>query len=313
MRDDIARFLAGIGQRSPHTVSAYRRDLLALASHAGEAGLRDWAEIDAGHLSGFIAACHRRGLGGRSLQRRLSAIRAFYRHLERAGRVSRNPAQGLRAPKARKRLPEVLDVDQSARLMAIPGTDPLAIRDRALLELIYSSGLRVSEAVGLDLADLDLVEREVRVTGKGNKRRIVPVGRYAVETMQTWLPVRAQCTRPEQRAVFVGRRGGRLSVRAVQKRVYEWGIRQGLDQRVHPHMLRHSFASHLLESSGDLRAVQELLGHADIASTQVYTHLDFQHLATVYDATHPRAGRMRGPRGAKPAPEGPGRSPTDGA
>jgi integrase/recombinase XerC len=313
MKDDIARFLAGIGQRSPHTVSAYRRDLLALASHAAKAGLRDWAEIDAGHLSGFIATCHRRGLGGRSLQRRLSAIRAFYRHLERAGRVSRNPAQGLRAPKAQKRLPEVLDVDQSARLMAIPGTDPLAIRDRALLELIYSSGLRVSEAVGLDLADLDLVEREVRVTGKGNKRRIVPVGRYAVGTMRSWLPVRAECTRPEERAVFVGRRGQRLSVRAVQKRVYEWGIRQGLDQRVHPHMLRHSFASHLLESSGDLRAVQELLGHADIATTQVYTHLDFQHLAKVYDATHPRAGRTRGPSDAKPAPGRPGRPPTDRA
>ena len=241
MKDEIARFLAGIVERSPHTVSAYRRDLLALASHAAEIGLCDWAEIDAGHLSLFIAACHRRGLGGRSLQRRLSAIRAFYRHLERAGRVSRNPAQGLRAPKAQKRLPELLDVDQSAHLMAIPGTDDLAIRDRALLELIYSSGLRVSEAVGLDLADLDLVEREVRVTGKGQKRRIVPVGRYAVETMRTWLPVRAERTSLEERA--------------VQKRMYEWGIRQGLDQRVHPHMLRHSFASHLLESSGDLRAV----------------------------------------------------------
>ncbi len=313
MKDDIARFLAGIAQRSPHTVSAYRRDLLALASHAAEAGLRDWVEIDAGHIEGFIAACHRRGLGGRSLQRRLSAIRAFYRYLERAGRVSRNPAEGLRAPKAQKRLPEVLDVDQSARLMAIPGTDPLAIRDRALLELIYSSGLRVSEAVGLDLADLDLVEREVRVTGKGNKRRIVPVGRYAVESMQSWLPVRAECTRPEERAVFVGRRGRRLSVRAVQKRLYEWGIRQGLDQRVHPHMLRHSFASHLLESSGDLRAVQELLGHADIATTQVYTHLDFQHLAKVYDATHPRAGRTRGPSDARPAPERPGRPRKDRA
>ena len=151
------------------------------------------------------------------------------------------------------------------------------------------------------------------MTGKGNKRRIVPVGRYAVETMQSWLPVRAECTRPEERAVFVGRRGQRLSVRAVQKRMYECGIRQGLDQRVHPHMLRHSFASHLLESSGDLRAVQELLGHADIATTQVYTHLDFQHLAKVYDATHPRAGRMRGQRGAKPAPERARRPPTDRA
>jgi integrase/recombinase XerC len=313
MKDEIARFLAGIAERSPHTVSAYRRDLLALASHAAETGLCDWAEIDAGHLSLFIAACHRRGLGGRSLQRRLSAIRAFYRHLERAGRVSRNPAQGLRAPKAQKRLPEILDVDQSAHLMAIPGTDDLAIRDRALLELIYSSGLRISEAIGLDLADLDLVEREVRVTGKGQKRRIVPVGRYAVETMRSWLPVRVRCTSPEERAVFVGRRGQRLSVRAVQKRMYEWGIRQGMDQRLHPHMLRHSFASHLLESSGDLRAVQELLGHADITTTQVYTHLDFQHLAKVYDATHPRAGRMRGQRGAEPAPARPGRPPTDRA
>jgi len=169
------------------------------------------------------------------------------------------------------------------------------------------------KAVGLDLAGLDLVERQVRVTGKGNKRRIVPVGRYAVETMQSWLPVHAECTRPEERAVFVGRRGARLSVRAVQKRMYGRGIRQGLDQRVHPHMLRHSFASHLLESSGDLCAVQELLGHADIATTQVYTLLDFQHLAKAYDATHPRAGRMRGERGSKPVPEGQGRPTKDRA
>ncbi len=290
-QDDITGFLTELGHRSPHTVSAYHREVLALAGYVEEAGLQDFAEVDTGHLRAFIAACHRQGLGGRSLQRRLSAIRTFYRHLERNGRVTRNHAEGLRAPKARKRLPEVLDVDQSARLMGIPETDDLAIRDRALLELAYSSGLRVSEAVGLNLPDLDLVERELHVTGKGQKRRIVPIGRYAVLAMRSWLPLRARYAGPDERAVFVGRRGLRLSVRAVQKRLYEWGIRQGLDRRVHPHMLRHSFASHLLESSGDLRAVQELLGHADIATTQVYTHLDFQHLARVYDATHPRARR----------------------
>jgi integrase/recombinase XerC len=294
VKDDITPFLAEIGQRAPHTRSAYRRDIVALADFAAEAGIRDWGEIDEGRLRAFIAGCHRHGLGGRSLQRRLSAIRSFYRHLERLGRVTRNPAQGLRAPKAHKRLPEVLDVDQSARLMAIPGNDDLVVRDRALLETLYSSGLRVSELVGMNLGDLDLVERELRVTGKGGKHRIVPVGRYAIEALEAWLPVRGRYASPVELAVFVGRRGERLSIRAVQKRMYEWGLRQGLDRRVHPHMLRHSFASHLLESSGDLRAVQELLGHADIATTQVYTHLDFQHLAKVYDATHPHAGRGGG-------------------
>jgi len=274
---------------SPLTCRHYRRDLLALRDYCDAQSVVCWAELDGEHLRAFSAAGFRRGLNPRSLQRRLSAIRTFYRYLRREKHVKRNPAEGLTSPKAAKRLPGNLDADRMARLLDIRGEGPLVARDRAILELLYSSGLRLAELVGLDLASLDLGDGMVRVTGKGSKDRILPVGRYAQEALSTWLPARATLAPPEETALFVSRNGGRLSPRSVQARVDHWARRQGIDTRVHPHLFRHSFASHLLESSHDLRGVQELLGHANISTTQIYTHLDFQHLAQIYDQTHPRA------------------------
>jgi integrase/recombinase XerC len=219
----------------------------------------------------------------------LSAARSFFRYLAREGVVRNNPANEVRAPKAAKRLPKTLDVDQIVQLLEIPTDDTLAVRDRAIMELFYSSGLRLAELVGLDVGQVDLNDRTVRVLGKGAKTRIVPVGAKAIAAIRAWQRVRATLAAVEETALFVGRNGQRMGARAVQQRVHFWARRQGLPQRVHPHLFRHSFATHLLESSRDLRGVQELLGHADIATTQVYTHLDFQHLARIYDATHPRA------------------------
>ncbi|MGQ0658812.1 MAG: tyrosine recombinase XerC [Chromatiales bacterium] len=285
----IEAFLAHVANLSAHTRCAYRRDLERLQAFRRLQALPSWRDLDAHRLRAFIAEEHRRGLSGRSLQRLLSAVRAFFRFLVRRGEVPHNPADLVRAPKAPRHLPKVLDVDQAARLMAIGDEDEFSVRDRALLELMYSSGLRVSELVGLDLADVDLHAAEVKVLGKGRKQRVVPVGRHASIALQRWVLQRVRWARAGERALFVGRRGARLTVRSVQQRLGRRALEQGLDTHVHPHMLRHSFASHLLESSGDLRAVQELLGHADISTTQVYTHLDFQHLARVYDSAHPRA------------------------
>jgi integrase/recombinase XerC len=212
----------------------------------------------------------------------------------REGHCARNPAQGVRAPKTKKRLPATLDADQMGRLLAFRVDDSLSARDKAIMELFYSSGLRLTELVSLDLTAVDFTDRTVRVLGKGNKTRIVPIGRFAIDAMKRWLKERAKCVKIGVDALFVGRSGRPLSVRAVQLRVGAWGRRMGLGVHVHPHMFRHSFATHLLESSGDLRAVQELLGHANIGTTQIYTHLDFQHLATVYEAAHPRARRRQG-------------------
>lgn len=286
---DVADYLKRLLYCSPHTQSAYGRDLEVFLSYCRSRGISCWGEVTSECLQAFIAWRHRQGLSRRSLQRNLSAIRAFFRHLQDEGSVSHNPAQVVKAPKASRRLPKTLDVEQSARLMEIVMDSALASRDRAILELLYSSGLRVAELVGLNLGDLDLAAAEVRVTGKGNKHRILPIGRFALEAVKAWLPVRAGMACEGERALFVNNQGGRLGVRSVQNRVRQWAVRQGLPLHVHPHMLRHSFASHLLESSGDLRAVQELLGHANISTTQIYTHLDFQHLARVYDAAHPRA------------------------
>lgn len=288
----IRDFLAALPHASKHTRDAYRRDLLALHAHRLRAGVTRWRDYGAHHLHAFVGEQHRQGIGARSLQRRLSAVRAFYRHLLRHGQATHNPADLVRAPKATRHLPKVLDVDQSARLMELPAkNDALTLRDRAMLELLYGSGLRVSELVGLNLQDLDLADSQVRVLGKGRKQRLVPVGRQAVAALRSWLAHRQKHAAPDETAIFTNHRHQRLGVRAVQARLRLWAQRQGLDTHVHPHMLRHSFASHLLESSGDLRAVQELLGHADISTTQIYTHLDFQHLAKVYDAAHPRARR----------------------
>jgi integrase/recombinase XerC len=287
----LSAFAASLVARSAHTRSAYLRDARMLA---GLAGAADMASLGPRELRRFLATLHGRGLSGRTLARTLSSWRAFYRLLQdRDATVAANPCEGLKAPKAGKKLPSALSPDEAVRLVEIRGDDPLAIRDRALFELAYSSGLRLAELAGLDVERVDLSTGEVRVWGKGAKERIVPVGAAAAAAVRAWLPVRAGLPNADPTALFLGRSGKRITPRSIERRLAEWAIRQGLGRHVHPHMLRHSFASHLLQSSGDLRAVQEMLGHASIASTQVYTHLDFQYLAKAYDAAHPRAKKKR--------------------
>jgi integrase/recombinase XerC len=279
---------------SANTLDAYRRDLDALADWARQQAIADpgsspgqaLSMLQTEQLRAFIAAEHRRGLSPKSLQRRLSACRSFYQWLLRHGRTKANPAAGIRAPKAPRKLPQVLDVDEAMQLVEVPTDVKLGLRDRALLELFYSSGLRLSELCALRWRDFS--DGLVTVLGKGNKQRSVPVGSYARNALDAW---RAETAGADDAPVFPGRGGKPITPRAVQLRLRLLAQRQGLFKRVHPHLLRHSFASHVLESSGDLRGVQELLGHADIATTQIYTHLDFQHLAKVYDAAHPRAKR----------------------
>ncbi|HXW10127.1 MAG TPA: tyrosine recombinase XerC [Steroidobacteraceae bacterium] len=290
----VERYLGSLRherQLSPHTASNYGRDLAALVDYCATQGLTAWSQLDTQHLRAFAAREHRRGLAPRSIQRRLSACRGLFRYLIREGELRADPAGDVQAPKARKRLPTPLDADSMARLLEFRSDDTLGVRDKAIMELFYSSGLRLAELLGLDLLDLDLRDRTVRVVGKGRKTRIVPVGRHAVEAIRRWLGERATVAGVGEQALFVGQNGGRLGPRIVQRRIARWARLQGLPEHVHPHMFRHSFASHLLESSQDLRAVQELLGHANISTTQVYTHLDFQHLARIYDAAHPRARR----------------------
>ncbi|WP_242112548.1 tyrosine recombinase XerC [Luteimonas aquatica] len=287
----IADFIAHLQverRLSAHTLDAYRRDLDALSAWTRAQGMDDPAALRDADIRAFVAAERRRGLSATSLQRRLSACRSYYQWLLKHGRIAANPAVSVRAPKAPRKLPQVLDTDEAVRLVELPTDAALGLRDRALLELFYSSGLRLSELCGLRWRDLDLDGGLVTVLGKGSKQRSVPVGSHAREALRAW---RGQTGAANDAPVFPGRHGAPISPRAVQIRVKQLGVRQGLFKHVHPHMLRHSFASHVLESSGDLRGVQELLGHADIATTQIYTHLDFQHLAKVYDAAHPRAKR----------------------
>ncbi len=279
---------------SPHTISGYTRDLQRLCIFCGNKPIGNLPALDGHHARAFVAYLHRAGLGGKSIQRALSASRSFFRYLLRSGVVPNNPFTGVAAPKSGKRLPKSLSVDQTARLLAVNAGEPMGVRDRAIMELLYSSGLRLAELVSLDVADVDLGDEVVRVTGKGAKTRVVPVGRFARDAVRLWLATRAVAAPLGEQALFIGRNGRRLGARSVQLRVRYWARRQQLGAPVHPHMLRHSFASHLLESSGDLRAVQELLGHAHISTTQIYTHLDFQHLTRVYDDAHPRARRKDG-------------------
>jgi integrase/recombinase XerC len=274
---------------SPLTCKHYRRDLVALAAFCDEIERASWAELDSEDIRSFSGTSYRRGLSARSIQRRLSAGRTFFRYMLREKHVKRNPVESVRAPKHGKRLPENLDADRMARLLDIPGDSPIVDRDRAILELLYSSGLRLAELIDLNINDIDSRDATVRVTGKGNKDRIVPVGRKALAALERWHKTRVGMANSEECALFVSNRGHRLSHRSVQARVTYWAKRQGIDSKVYPHLFRHSFASHLLESSHDLRGVQELLGHSNISSTQIYTHLDFQHLAQIYDKTHPRA------------------------
>ena len=285
----LEAFATHLGTRPRHTREAYLRDVGILMDAIGSTPVMRMSRAD---IARHLAQLHGRGLSGRSLARMLSAWRAFYRFLiERDRAVSEDPCEGLKAPKAARRLPSALTPDEAAQLVSIAADDPLAQRDRALFELAYSSGLRLSELASLDVEGLDLARGEVRVLGTGAKERIVPVGTQARAALDRWIASRAAWAAPEATALFIGRRGRRLTPRAIERRLAERAIRSGLGKHVHPHMLRHSFASHLLQSSGDLRAVQELLGHSSIASTQVYTHLDFQALAKVYDAAHPRAKR----------------------
>lgn len=277
-------------QVSPHTLQAYRSDLGKVLEFCEKEQLGSWAALDTQQLRRLVARQHQHGQSSRSLARLLSAVRGFYRYLNREGHCSHDPANGLAPPKGERRLPKTLDTDRALQLLeGAVEDDFLAHRDQAMLELFYSSGLRLSELTGLNLEQLDLADGLVQVHGKGSKSRVLPVGRKAREALQQWLPLRA-LSNPADGAVFVSQQGRRLGPRAIQLRVKAAGERE-LGQHLHPHMLRHSFASHVLESSQDLRAVQEMLGHADIATTQIYTHLDFQHLATVYDNAHPRAKR----------------------
>jgi integrase/recombinase XerC len=286
------RFLEYLGHErglSPRTRSAYQRDLALFAGELERLGVTDPAKINEHQVRGLIARLHRQGLGSRSLQRVLSAIRSYYRWLMKEGLAEHNPATAVKAPKTQKKLPSTLDADAVTRLLDIQDETPLAIRDKAILELFYSSGLRLSELASLQWNQVDAASGLITVTGKGNKTRVVPVGSYAAAALDKWRKARGNFAGFEEPHVFVSNRGTPISNRTIQARVRYWARRQGLPQQVYPHLLRHSFASHLLESSGDLRAVQELLGHADISTTQVYTHLDFQHLARVYDKAHPRA------------------------
>jgi integrase/recombinase XerC len=285
--------LAQQRRQSPHTVSNYRRDLRVLCRLVGELpGNYKIDSVQTHHIRRFIAQLHARGLGGRSLARMLSAWRGFYRWLGLHGETTLNPVEGVRAPKSPKALPKVLSPDEANRLLDSSSDLALEIRDQAMFELFYSSGLRLAELAALDIGCLeDLLAGEVRVLGKRNKMRLVPVGSKAREAVGVWAQRRPGVAAPEEAALFVGQRGGRIHPRVIEERLKRRALAQGLPTSVHPHMLRHSFASHVLQSSGDLRAVQEMLGHASIASTQVYTHLDFQHLAKVYDAAHPRAKR----------------------
>ena len=271
---------------SPLTRENYARDIRLLLELADKEALQ---ELKTTHIRRFIASMHGRGLGGKSIARALSSWRGFFDFLAQRHEFGNNPCIGMRAPKSPKTLPQALSTDQAVRLVDIKEDDVLSLRDHAMLELFYSSGLRLAELVGLNVNALDLQNGTVTVTGKGNKTRIVPVGSYAVSAIRTWLQTRALISGIEENAVFTNQKGRRLTARAVQYRIKGWAIKQGISSDVHPHMLRHSFATHVLQSSGDLRAVQEMLGHANISTTQVYTHLDFQHLAKVYDAAHPRA------------------------
>lgn len=296
----FARHIGSERRLSPHTLSNYQRDLQQAASLLQERGLGDWSAVTQHEVRALVAMWHRRGKGGTSIQRMLSSLRTFYRFLLREGLARDNPADGIRAPTSAKRLPKTLDQEQVGHLLDNHSlndnseNDPLALRDQAMMELIYSSGLRLAELVSLDIDTIDFRDGEMVVIGKGSKSRVLPVGAPAIAAVRAWIKLRISLIKdPNEKALFVNARGGRVSTRTVQQRLARAAKLRGLDQHLHPHMLRHSFATHMLEASGDLRAVQELLGHANLSTTQIYTHLDFQHLASVYDGAHPRAQRKK--------------------
>lgn len=283
--------LSRVRRVSWHTLDGYARDLAAVADYLAVLGVGDWAQVSTAQVRALLAKRHRRGASPASLARLLSTIRSFYTWCLQQGQISHNPAWDVRPPKKAARLPKTVDVDDLAAILDVVPEDTLEIRDHALLELFYASGMRLAEAVGLDVADLDLDQGQAQVLGKGNRQRIVPIGARACTALQRWLRQRPQLAHADEPALFVSMRGTRLSRSSVAVRMKRWAVAHGLPVHLHPHKLRHSFATHMLESSADLRAVQEFLGHANIATTQIYTHLDFSHLARVYDAAHPRAHR----------------------
>ena len=287
--DQYIDYLAQERQLSRHTVEAYKRDLDRLYRFIMDCNCKCWDDLSVKQARRYPALLNRLGLAGSSIQRMLSAARAFYRFLVSNGEAAINPFESVSAPKRPKKLPSTLSVDEVSELMNSRDSDPATLRDRAILELLYSSGLRLSELAQLNVDGVDLNQGEVRVIGKGNKERVVPVGSKALEAISKWLPRRKKLAAQSESALFVNHHGNRLSNRGIQYRLDRWARKSGLGRRLHPHMLRHSFASHILESSGDLRSVQEMLGHSDISTTQIYTHLDFQHLSEVYDKAHPRA------------------------
>ncbi|HIF9386875.1 TPA: tyrosine recombinase XerC [Photobacterium damselae] len=286
-------YLRSERELSLHTQQNYKRQLSTIAEQLVEMQVTSWQQLDAGWVRQIASKGMRSGLKASSLGMRLSALRSFLDFLVFQGDLKANPAKGVSAPKKARPLPKNLDVDEMDQLLSVEGDDPLSIRDRAMMELMYGAGLRLSELVGLNLKDIQLTKGDIRVIGKGDKERIVPFSGLAKEWVGNWLKVRAALAHSDEPALFVSKRGMRISNRNVQKRMEEWGQKQAVSSHINPHKLRHSFATHMLESSGDLRAVQELLGHANLSTTQIYTHLDFQHLAKVYDEAHPRAKRGR--------------------
>ena len=288
-------YLRDVRQLSTHTLTNYRRDLASLQEFCETGGLDDPGKLQESHIRQWVTGMHRKGLAGSSIQRALSATRSYFNYLGRQAGYPRNPAAAVQAPRRPRKLPRTLDADQVEHYLKQQDDSPLGLRDLAIAELFYSSGLRLAELAAVNIDDIDRESQLLTVTGKGNKTRTVPVGRAALTAIERWLTVRPAQAADEDsaRALFTSSRGGRISARNIQSRLRLLGRKSGMRQDVHPHMLRHSFASHMLESSGDLRAVQELLGHANIATTQIYTHLDFQHLAKVYDAAHPRARRRK--------------------
>ena len=285
------RYLETERRYSQNTIRSYQRDLEHFSVHLQDKKLSRWAELKPHHIRTYASQIFIEGLGAKSIQRRLSAIRSFMNYLLREGMIKNNPAEGVKTSKAPKKLPGVLDIQQISQLLDIQETDPLSLRDKAIMELIYSSGLRLSEIVRLNPIDLNLSDKSLTVIGKGDKTRMLPIGNEAIKSLRSWLSCRNELANPEEEAIFVGSRGNRLSRRSIQSRIKHWARKNGIQQDVYPHLLRHSFATHMLEASGDLRAVQELLGHKDISTTQVYTHLDFEHLSKTYDKAHPRSGK----------------------
>ena len=287
--DQYLTTLAVERRLSEHTIKAYRRDLTRLIAFCEERGLVLWQGLTTHAVRQFSASLFSQGLHAKSIQRMLSSGRGLAQFLIQQQQLKSNPFDDVRAPKSEKKLPKTLSADQVSSLVEIETDKPLSYRDKAIMELFYSSGLRLAELCNLDLNDLLLPEKMLRVTGKGNKSRDLPIGRHADKALREWLLKRNELPLKDYQAVFVSKQGRRISPRTIQQRVKYWAAKQGIEISVSPHMLRHSFASHLLESSGELRAVQELLGHSNISTTQIYTHLDFQHLAQVYDDAHPRA------------------------